>query len=195
MAWYCTEVFDRRIWQRDEAEKKLREESLARLRDPALRDDLWRRWAKHHFYTAVVFPIFDIGQLALYPDREAEKSWKNIYGKHGLLQHFTPGSRSESWQGFWESVEDVSSEYLCRVDGNFRQFIEENPPERSAVVEDALEYGWLGGFLQDYRRSLTQSMWEAGVVEAENPSQLSLDCERAETRMLMEVACRNRSTT
>lgn len=183
--WYYNEVFERRVWEREETERRLRERSLARLEDPKLRDELWRKWAFRRFYNSVVFPVFDLGQLVLCPDYDAEKEWKNTYGKQGLLKHFTPGSRSSSWEGFWDSVEDSSSDYLGRVERAFEQFIRERGDLDTSVLQDALEYRWLEEFLNNFRANLTEGMWEAGLLHQEDPSRLSTNFSQAEDQMLL----------
>ena len=128
--------------------------------------------------------FFDLGDLAFCPDYEAEQAWKDRFGKKGLLHLFRPSFGGRTWDGFWGSVERNSARYIQGAERIVEQAALVYPEEQSFVFQDALEYGWIPGFVQDFQAELTQGLWEAGVVRREDASRLDPRHEMAAWRML-----------
>lgn len=183
--YYFTEGYARRPWMRDEAEEDLEELPLiCTKKDPYLFFKLWQRWVQKRFYQGVVFKFFDLGDLAFCPDRKAEQGWKDRFGKRGILRYFRPSFGGGVWDGFWTSVGVQSRKYLTRAEGILEEAASSLPEEQAYPFRDAMEYGWISEFEEDFKALLTQDLWEAGVVRRDDPQSLDPKHEVAAWRML-----------
>lgn len=106
------------------------------------------------FYQTVVYPLFDLGDLSFCPDREAEQTWKDRFGKRGLLGPFLKGLEQS---GDPERVAVKSSrEYLRRSQSLLRNVRKRLPESRAKILQDALDYGWLDELQSNFLQGLEE---------------------------------------
>ena len=164
--FYCTPTT---LQQNTEVRKRAMQQAANYpLESPS--SDEWQRWVKSKFYTSVVFPFFDLGDLAFCPDRRKEKRWKDLFGKNGLLKSFSPIFYPEDWEGSWLRVNACSFKYLYQAEGILERAAEDFPLPLSRCFRDAIDYRWGTDFLIDFQRSLGFSLWSAGVVQEDGES-------------------------